>query len=81
MGTSTIAVASLNRLSPSTRTESRFGTLRSSKRATTATGSVAEISAPNSNAALQESGVSATTILPTMAVDRITPGNARRIRG
>jgi hypothetical protein len=81
MMNSTIPVASLNKLSPSTRTDSRSGALRSLKRATTATGSVAEISAPNSRAALQERGVTAATMLPTMAVDTIISGNAKSTRG
>ena len=44
---STIAVASLKRLSPSTRIAKRFGAPRSLKIATTATGSVADKIAPS----------------------------------
>ena len=71
---STIATASLSKLSPSTRTDSRPGAFKSLKRAMTATGSLAEISAPKSRAAPQESGVSAPTAPPTMAVERISTG-------
>ncbi len=49
----TKATPSLNRLSPSTRIVSRFETPIERKKAITATGSVAEISAPNATAAAQ----------------------------
>jgi hypothetical protein len=78
---STIATASFSKLSPSTKTDSRPGAFKSLKSAMTATGSLAEISAPKSGAAPQESGVSAPTTPPTMTVERITPGPARRRMG
>ena len=46
----TMAVPSLSRLSPSSRTESRLGACRFLKIATTAMGSVAETSAPKTKA-------------------------------
>ncbi len=73
----TMAVASFNRLSPSTSMVRRFGALSSLKRAMTATGSVVEINAPKSMAAFRLNGVNRATIRPVTAVATSTPGTAR----
>jgi len=72
----TIAVASLNKLSPSTSIVRRFGAPISLKRAITATGSVAEISAPKSIATPILRGVVADIRIPTIKVEITKPGIA-----
>ena len=76
---STIAIPSLSSDSPSTRTSSRLGTPSSRKVAVTATGSVAEISAPKSSAAVIGMPRPTWTIMPTstVAITRATIARAR----
>ena len=69
----TKATASLNRLSPSTRTDRRLVTPSDLKNAITATGSVAEISAPNATAASHGTPTSHHTIQPTAKVPSMVP--------
>jgi len=77
----TIAVPSLKRLSPSSKTCKRLGAPRRRNSATTATGSVAAIKDPNTIAAGSASPVLIETIFPTSNVVMITPGIANnRIR-
>ena len=80
----TIPVPSLSRDSASTRVENRLLVLSSLSRATTATGSVALISAPNIRAKVQLHPENSGTKWPmpiiiaaTSPIDRITPGTAR----
>ena len=80
---STMPVPSLRRDSASTSVEKRLLVLSSFSRATTATGSVALISAPNIRAYCQvqpeKSGmtrVSAITRRATVPIERQTPGTA-----
>ena len=73
----TNATASLNRLSPSTRTDSRLVTPRDLKNAMTATGSVADISAPKATAASHGTPTSAHTIQPTANVPSMVPPMAK----
>ena len=77
-------VPSFRRDSASTRVENRLLVLSSFRRATTATGSVALISAPNIRAKVQfhpeNSGTSQEMpiiIAATMNIEPITPGTAR----
>ena len=72
----TIAVASLNRLSPSTRIASRLGAPRSLKIATTATGSVAETIAPSSRHAIRAKSVTPQRATPTATVEISSPMTA-----
>jgi len=72
----TIAVASFISDSPSTNVVNRVGVPSSLNRETTATGSVAEISAPNSRAVVRSSGNSIHTPTPTMVVDTSRAGIA-----
>ena len=72
----TIAVASLNRLSPSTRMVRRLGAPRSLKIATTATGSVAETMAPSSRQATKPKPEIASMAKPTAKVEINRPTTA-----
>ena len=74
---STMAVASLNRLSPSTSTARRFGAPRSLKIATTATGSVADRIAPSSRQTRKLIPDTAQTAPPTMKAEISSPTIAR----
>ena len=73
----TIAVASLKSDSPSTSTFSRSGAPSSLNSATTATGSVADISAPNSSATVSSMSSIAHRAKPTMLVEMSKAGTAR----
>ena len=73
----TIAVASLKRLSPSTRIASRLGAPRSLKIATTATGSVADNIAPKSKHAIKPIPETAYTAPPTKKLDINNPTTAK----
>ncbi len=79
----TMATASLNKLSPSIKTARRLLTPRSRNKAITATGSVADMSAPKANAAGTANDNSGTRVLPatriimpTMNVPRKVPTKA-----
>ena len=73
----TIAVASLSSDSPSTSTFSRFGAPSSLNRATTATGSVADISAPKTSATMSLISRAHQMPNPTTKVDMSIAGIAR----
>ncbi len=73
----TIAVPSLNRLSPSTRVPSDFGVPRRLNVAMTATGSVAETIAPTTKASSSRSPVTRWSAPAMIAVVTSTPGMAR----
>ena len=69
----TIAVASLKILSPSTNVTRRFGALSSLNNAMTATGSVAEINAPNKSAPLNDKEVTNPREKPINPAEIIIP--------
>src|SRR3990167_3507280 len=72
----TMAVESLNKLSPSTKMVKRLGTPNCLKSEITATGSVALKLAPSNNAVNNGNEVRDQTINPMMAVERNNPGMA-----
>ena len=72
-----MAVASFNRLSPSTSTVRRLGAPNCRKIAITATGSVALRIDPSSRAAGSGIGVTSATMAPIRAVEINSPGTAR----
>ena len=78
---STMAVASLKRLSPSTRIANLLGAPTSLNSAITATGSVAAISAPKRSAGPHPMGVNRKTSEPTIPVESSSPGTANESTG
>jgi hypothetical protein len=78
MENNTIAVASLKMLSPSRRVPSRRGAPTSLNRPITATGSVAEMSAPNRNAAPMLNTENTLNRPPMIPSDIRSPNIARR---
>ncbi len=74
---STNDVASLNKLSPSTKTVNRSGTPSCLKIEITATGSVALNIAPRSKATIKSKGEKMAIMKPIMAVEISKPGTAK----
>lgn len=78
---STIAVASLKMLSPSTIVTNLFGAPISLNKAMTATGSVAEISAPKMKEVPTPSTVKVISVPPTTPAEISSPKTVRMIIG
>ena len=73
----TMAVASLKSDSPSTKSINRLGTPNSLNKATTATGSVADIKAPNNKAIIKLISRENHNPKPTNIIEKIIPGMAK----